>query len=72
MSGAKIHPTAVIDPAAEIGAGCEIGPYCVVGAGVVLGEGCWLQHHVSLTGPSRFGKGNTFSPSARSGSSRRI
>ena len=60
MSGAKIHPTAVIDPSAEIGADCEIGPYCVIGAGVVLGEGCWLQHHISLTGPSRFGKGNRF------------
>ncbi len=56
----KIHPTAVIDPDAEIGAGCEIGPYCVVGAGVVLGKNCWLQHHVSLTGPTRVGEGNQF------------
>jgi UDP-N-acetylglucosamine acyltransferase len=60
MSGATIHPTAIIDPSAEIGAGCEIGPYCIVGAGVVLGENCWLQHHVSLTGPSCFGRGNRF------------
>ncbi len=60
MSGARIHPTAVIDSGAEIGADCEIGPYSVIGAGVVLGEGSWLQHHVSLTGPSRFGKGNRF------------
>ncbi len=59
-NGAKIHPTAVIDAGAEIGADCEIGPYCVIGAGVVLGDGCWLQHHVSLTGPSRFGNGNRF------------
>jgi len=57
-SSVKIHPTAVIDAGAEIGADCEVGPYCVIGAGVVLGDGCWLQHHVSLTGPSRFGKGN--------------
>ena len=56
----RIHPTAVIDAGAEIGADCEIGPYCVIGAGVVLGDGCWLQHHVSLTGPSRFGKANRF------------
>ena len=54
----RIHPTAVIDAGAEIGADCEIGPYCVIGAGVVLGDGCWLQHHISLTGPSRFGKRN--------------
>ena len=60
MSGSVIHPTAVIDAKAEIGAGCEIGAYCVIGANVVLGEGCWLQHHVSLTGPSRFGSGNRF------------
>ena len=60
MSTARIHPAAVIDPAAEIGADCEVGPYCVIGAGVVLGDGCWLQHHVSLTGPSRFGKANRF------------
>ena len=59
-TGTKIHPTAVIDAGAEIGADCEIGPYCVIGAGVALGEGCWLQHHVSLTGPARFGKANRF------------
>jgi UDP-N-acetylglucosamine acyltransferase len=56
----KIHPTAVIDPAAQIGEGCEVGPYCVIGAGVELGENCWLQHHVSLNGPSKFGPGNRF------------
>ena len=57
---ATIHPTAVIDASAEVGAGCEVGPYCIVGAGVVLGAGCWLQHHVSLNGPSRIGSGNQF------------
>jgi UDP-N-acetylglucosamine acyltransferase len=51
----RIHPTAVIDPSAEIGDDCEIGPYCVIGANVRLGAGCWLQHHVSVTGPSVFG-----------------
>jgi UDP-N-acetylglucosamine acyltransferase len=62
MTGAatKIHPTAVVAPEAEVGEGCEIGPYCVVGPGVQLGTGCWLQHHVSLHGPSRIGKGNRF------------
>jgi UDP-N-acetylglucosamine acyltransferase len=57
---AKIHPTAVIDPAAQIGADCEIGPYCVIGAKVELGPECWLQHHVSLNGPSKIGRGNRF------------
>jgi UDP-N-acetylglucosamine acyltransferase len=60
MSGTRIHPTAVLDPAARIGEGCEIGPYCVIGPGVELGPGCWLEHHVSLGGPSRFGAGNCF------------
>ncbi len=59
MSG-KIHPTAVVDPRAQLGADCEIGPYCVVGPGVELGPECWLQHHVSLNGPSKIGRGNRF------------
>jgi len=60
VSGTEIHPTAIIDSTAEIGEGCFIGPYCIVGPRVVLGAGCWLQHHVSLYGPSRFGSGNRF------------
>jgi UDP-N-acetylglucosamine acyltransferase len=57
---ARIHPTAVIDPRAEIAADCEIGPYCVIGPDVQLGAGCWLQHHVSLNGPTVVGRGNRF------------
>ena len=60
QSQMSIHPTAVVSPKAEIATGCEIGPYCIVGDGVVLGEGCWLQHHVSLNGPSIVGKRNKF------------
>lgn len=60
MSKTAIHPTAVIDSSAEIGEGCEIGPYCVIGPNVQLGAGCWLQHHVSISGPSRIGQGNRF------------
>jgi UDP-N-acetylglucosamine acyltransferase len=60
VSASKIHPTAVIDASAQIGEGCEIGPYCVIGAGVELGADCWLQHHVSVSGPSRIGRGNRF------------
>jgi UDP-N-acetylglucosamine acyltransferase len=56
----KLHPTAVIDPRAEIGDGCEIGPYCVIGPDVQLGADCWLQHHVSLNGPAKFGRANRF------------
>jgi UDP-N-acetylglucosamine acyltransferase len=57
---AQIHPTAIIDPTATIGENCQIGPYCVVGAGVELGPECWLQHHVSISGPSRIGAKNRF------------
>lgn len=60
MSASSIHPTAVIHPSAQLGEGCEIGPYCVVGEGVQLGDNCWLQNHVTLVGPSRFGAGNRF------------
>ena len=57
---AQIHPTAVVDPAAQVGDDCQIGPYCVIGPNVELGPECWLQHHVSLSGPSRIGRGNRF------------
>ncbi|MEA3213026.1 MAG: UDP-N-acetylglucosamine acyltransferase [Chthoniobacter sp.] len=60
MSAATIHPTAIIDSRATVGEGCEIGPYCVIGPDVELGADCWLQHHVSLHGPSRLGRANRF------------
>lgn len=60
MSGAQIHPTAIVDQRAEIGVGTIVGPYCVVGADVVLGPECWLQHHVTLAGPMKAGPRNKF------------
>jgi UDP-N-acetylglucosamine acyltransferase len=60
VSATQIHPTAIVHPEASLGEGCEVGPYCVIGAGVELGAGCLLQHHVSLSGPSRIGAGNRF------------
>jgi UDP-N-acetylglucosamine acyltransferase len=60
MTGVQIHPTAIVDAGAEIGAGSVIGPYCIVEAGVVLGPECWLQHHVTLCGPTRAGARNKF------------
>ncbi len=56
----EIHPTAIVDPAAELGAGTVVGPYCIVAAQVSLGENCWLQHHVTLSGPLTAGRGNRF------------
>jgi UDP-N-acetylglucosamine acyltransferase len=56
----QIHPTAVIHPSAQLGDDCEIGPYSIIGPNVTLGTGCWLQHHVSLHGPSTIGPHNQF------------
>jgi UDP-N-acetylglucosamine acyltransferase len=60
MSGVTIHPTAIVDPAVELGAGTIVGPYCIVEAGVRLGPECWLQHHVTLCGPTEAGARNKF------------
>lgn len=55
-----IHPTAIVDPKAKLGSDVQVGPYCIIGPDVELGDGCWLQHHVTIMGPSRFGKNNRF------------
>jgi UDP-N-acetylglucosamine acyltransferase len=60
MSDVQIHPTAIVDPSAELGAGTIVGPYSIIGAHVVLGPECWLQHHVTLEGPTRAGARNKF------------
>src|SRR5881398_1026631 len=60
MSGIEIHQTAIVDPGAELGPGTVVGPYCIVGSNVSLGENCWLQHHVTLLGPTTAGAGNKF------------
>lgn len=56
----SIHPTAIIDPGAQIGADVVIGPYCIVGENAVIGDGSWLQHHVTVLGPTRIGRNNRF------------
>jgi len=60
VSDIEIHPTAIVDAGSEIGAGTVIGPYCIIEAGVVLGRDSWLQHHVTLCGPTRAGARNKF------------
>jgi UDP-N-acetylglucosamine acyltransferase len=60
MMEVEIHPTAIVVPAADLGPGTVVGPYCVIAADVVLGSGCWLQHHVTLSGPMRAGPRNKF------------
>ena len=60
MIDVQIHPTAIVDPRAEIGAGTIIGPYCIIEGSVVLGPECWLQHHVTVCGPTQAGARNKF------------
>jgi UDP-N-acetylglucosamine acyltransferase len=60
MTDVQIHPTAIMHASAELGAGTIVGPYCIVEAGVALGPGCWLQHHVTICGPTRAGARNKF------------
>ena len=55
-----IHPTAIVDPAAEIASGARIGPYCVIGPQVIISEDTELQHHVTVMGPTKIGRGNFF------------
>jgi UDP-N-acetylglucosamine acyltransferase len=63
----RIHPTAIVDPTAEIGADVEIGAYAWVGPQVKLGDRCRVEHHASITGPTRIGSGNHFFPFASIG-----
>ena len=60
MNETQIHRTAIIHPGAEIGPGTIVGPYCVIEEGVVLGADSWLQHHVTLCGPTTVGARNKF------------
>ena len=60
MTKRKIHPQAIVAASAKLGDGVRIGPYAVVGENVELGDGCVLHAHAMVTGPSKFGKNNTF------------
>lgn len=62
-----IHPSAVVEEGARVPASCKIGPFCYVSAEVELGEECELISHVSLHGPSKFGRGNRIYPFASLG-----
>lgn len=55
-----IHPTAIVDPSSEIDPAARLGPYCIVGPGVSIGPDTELQHHVTVLGPTRIGRGNFF------------
>ncbi len=58
MSGAKIHPTALVDPDAQIGTDVEIGAFSIVGPQAVIGEKTIVQSHVVIEGEVTIGTGN--------------
>jgi len=58
----NIHATAIIDPATAIHSSGKIGPYCVIGPDVEIGERCTLHSHVTIQGPTKIGKHNSFFP----------
>jgi UDP-N-acetylglucosamine acyltransferase len=58
MSGAKIHPTAIVDPNAKLGANVEIGPFSIVGPDVTIGDNTIVQSHVVIEGEVAIGSGN--------------
>ncbi|MDX2168902.1 MAG: acyl-ACP--UDP-N-acetylglucosamine O-acyltransferase [Deltaproteobacteria bacterium] len=58
MSGAQIHPTAVVAPTAALADGVTVGPYAVVGPRVQLGAGTSVGAHAVVEGLTRLGARN--------------
>lgn len=60
----QISPLSQVDPQACLADDVAIGPFCLVGPKVSLGAGCRLLSHVSITGHTSVGRGNTFFPNS--------
>ena len=60
ISGAEVHPSAVVDPSARLGRGTRVGPHAVIGEGVVLGDDCEVGPGVHLVRWVEAGPGNRF------------
>jgi UDP-N-acetylglucosamine acyltransferase len=58
MTGAKIHPTAIVDPNAKIGHDVQIGAFSVIGPHVTMGDETVVQSHVVIEGEVITGHGN--------------
>ena len=67
MSGASVHPTAIVGSLARLGKGVKIGPYCIVGDNVVLHDDVELISHVSIDGHTEVGAGTRIFPFASIG-----
>ena len=58
MTGAKIHPTAIVDANAKLAANVEIGPFSIIGPHVTIGEKTIVQSHVVIEAEVAIGRGN--------------
>ncbi len=58
MSGARIHPTAIVAAAAELGADVSGGAYALVGPRVRIGAGTVVGPHVVIEGHTTIGARN--------------
>jgi len=58
MSGAKIHPTALLDAGARLGDDVEIGPFSIIGPEVVIGDDTIVPSHVVIEGEVAIGTRN--------------
>jgi len=58
MSGAKIHPTALVDRGAQTGNGVEVGPFSIIGPQAVIGNDTIVQSHVVIEGEVAIGPDN--------------
>ena len=67
MTGATIHPTAVVSPGAEIGRDVRIGPFAVIGDEVRIGDRTTIGAHVVVAGPTTLGEENVVYPFASIG-----
>jgi len=64
MSGANIHPSAVIEDGARIDPSAQIGPLCVIGADVEVQANVVLKSHVVISGHTVVGEGTEIFPFA--------
>jgi UDP-N-acetylglucosamine acyltransferase len=58
MSGARIHPSAIVAPGAELGPEVTVGAYSIVGPRVRIGAGTVVGPHVVIEGNTAIGARN--------------
>jgi UDP-N-acetylglucosamine acyltransferase len=58
MTGAKIHPAAIVDPNANIGHDAQIGAFSIIGPHVTIGHKTVVQSHAVIEGEVTIGQGN--------------